>query len=219
MKTFFIILFLFLTDFSFAQSEYQYYENHRLERLNNKIKSVSYYSNDDKNPYEIKYYSEDGNPLKFENYNTDNTLHTLTEITNIDTNGLISFIQTVYFNESPTHKFSRENISPSEFYDIGFGDNEFSRVKYVFGPKNLLTEKIFISVDYDSTKPFQSVKFFYDDNGKLDTSQNLSSDNSLLSKTYYFYNSQGLLEKKIVKFSNPEVNKDHKYIYKYEFYK
>ncbi|HEY5536709.1 MAG TPA: hypothetical protein VIL99_17475 [Ignavibacteria bacterium] len=212
MKPLLVFLLFSLSSISFAQSEYQYYENLRLERQKNNIKSISHFEGDNNNPYEIEYFSVDGNPSKFESYTSEYKLYILVEITNISKNGLVSYTQTNNLSSSSPLQFSSENIKISELYDIGFGDNTITDVKYIFDSKYFLIEKKYFAEDFDLNIPLTNEKYFYNNEGKLNMSKLFDSDNSLTSTAYYFYNSQGLAEKITHKDSNSYT------IIKYEFY-
>jgi len=205
-------------------TEYDYYENLRLERKENKVKTISSFGtfND---VIEIKdYFDEDGYLRKREFYLSDlmgENSYAWKEISDItyDETGNMSGNEIEYGNIKETlYKILFNKISPSNFYDIGFGETTVNKSEYIFDKESKLIEKRSYGEHLVGTgKEYESQYFYYDNNNRLIESRSTTGE-SAVSITKYFYNEKGLLEKEAISYDFQNGGRDYGMRYEYEYY-
>lgn len=192
----------------FSQTEFDYYEKQRAERQSKKIKTIFYFDEYDKeNPYSIYRYDTNGYIIKIEYFvgrvkNKDYKLWKEINVVSIDEKGNLSGYEYEY-DIKTKNSF---NKSPSEFWEIGFGENLVERVEYIFDKSGKVKERRSYG-DHAYPKEFSVEKFSYKDDILVEI---LDVDSQ--QETYFFYNENGLL----IKISSGQ-SEDSTYL-KYDFY-
>lgn len=214
---------IFSLNYCYSQTEYNYYEEIRKEREIKKVKTISEFGTFNDALEKKDYFDEQGYLRKREYYISDlmgENSYVWKEISSIiyDSNGNISGEEINYeSNKEILYKSKFSNISPSKFYDIGFGETTVEEVKYFFDKKNRLIEKKNIFGDDVSKGQNEKEIFKYDKNDQLMESKFYSGTNPV-SITKYFYTSSGLLDRIEVSYDFQNGGRNYGARYEYEFY-
>lgn len=205
-------------------TEYDYYEKLRLERKDKSVKTISSFSTFNDAIENKDYYDENGYLRKREVYGEDLmgvNRFVWKEIFNItyDETGNIFGNFTEFKNNTEILSNSiLNNLSPSDFYDIGFSETLVDEVKYIFDDKNNLIEKrIYGDHLYGTRKEYESEFFYYDRNNRLIESKYPSANTISISK--YYYNEKGLIDRINVSYEFQNGGRNYGSRYEYEYYK
>ncbi|MFZ1323532.1 MAG: hypothetical protein WAT71_18420 [Ignavibacteria bacterium] len=206
-----------------TMTEYDYYETLRLERKEKKVKTISSYStfND---VIDLKdYFDKDGFLRKREFYLSDmmgENIYVWKELNSIeyDNIGNMIGIEVIYNEDNVVSNQIPFKIKPSDFYDIGFGENLVDRVKYIFDEKNNLIEKRSYGEDLEGPDIAYSIESFQYENNKLIESKSATYGSDIVSITKYSYNKNGLLMAVNVSFDFQNGGRNYGERYEYEFF-
>lgn len=216
-------LIVFMSNYCYSQTEYNYYDQLRKERENKKVKTISEFETFNDALDKKDYFDEQGYLRKREFYMTDmmgENAYVWKEINSIvyDNKGNISGEEINFESTSEIlYKNKFTNISPSNFYDIGFGETTVEEVKYFFDKKNRLIEKKNIFGDAVPKGQDEKEIFKYDKNDQLMESKFYSGSNPV-SITKYFYTPSGLLDRIEVSYDFQNGGRNYGARYEYEFY-
>lgn len=212
-----------MSNYCYSQTEYNYYDQLRKERENKKVKTISEFETFNDALDKKDYFDEQGYLRKREFYITDmmgENSYVWKEISSItyDNKGNISG-EEINFESTKEISYKNQftNMSPSNFYDIGFGETTVEEVKYFFDKENRLFQKSSIFGDDVPKEAFGKEIFKYDKNDRLIESKYYSNASSV-SITKYYYTSQGLLDRIEVSYDFQNGGRNYGARYEYEFY-
>jgi len=219
-----LVLISINTNIVFTQTAHDYFEKLRLERKEKKVKTISSFSNFN-DVIELKdYFDEDGFLRKREFYMSDmmgENIYVWKELNSIeyDSKGNMSGNEINFGIEKEIlYQTPFSNNSPTDFYDIGFGETLVDEVKYIFDSKdNLIEKRSYGDHLYGTGKEYESEFFYYDNNKKLIESKTFTGESSINISKYY-YNEIGLLIKLSNSYDFQNTGRDYGSRYEYEFF-
>lgn len=214
------IIIVLQTQIAYSQTTLDYLEKQRIERKNNKIKTITTFISVNDKISSIDYYDENGYMQKKELYVMDldaGKVYLWQDIliTKFSSEGLFSGIESTYeCNGKKINDFSFENMKPEILFEIAFDETLIDDVKYIFDSKGNLIEKRFYSEEMYKPNEYEKEILIYDSKNKLVETIYYIPGSSIVSSHKYSYNSAGLLEK----ISSVQDETDYATTYKYEFY-
>lgn len=203
-------------------TEYNYYENLRLERKDKKIKIISTYSYLDNGLERKDYFDYEGYLRKRENYYSsyatgDSKISSQIDILDYNSSGQVSGIYQSSDEMNGEIKSSFENLNLSKFYDTDFfvGEEPVDSVELVFDKNGKITEKKFYERDLKSL--YSRLVMVFDEHDRLIESKFIPLQ-SPPSTTKYYYDELGLLLKEESSYNFHSGERVFGKSYKYEFY-